>query len=194
MKITGNIKEYNKIMNLPKTKNEFPDKYYLKKELLEICRENDLPQNGSKENLINYICDFIENKEIVKIKSKPKKTSNHFIPERDKIIDINYSNNEVHREFFIKEIGVHFKYNVPFMNWMNENKEKKTYEEAIEVWNKILLEKKFGKKNKTGTQFEYNQYTRDFFENNSTLSREDCIKCWKYKKNKWENINTRKKI
>jgi hypothetical protein len=170
-------------MTLPKTKQEFLDKYYLKSELLEICKENNLPQNGSKENLVQYICDFIENKETVKIKSNPKKTSNHFIPESDKIIDVNYSNNEVHREFFVKEIGVRFKYNVPFMKWMNEKKGKKTYAEAIEIWNKILLEKKSGKKNKIGTQFEYNQYTRDFFENNPKLSREDCIKCWNYKKN-----------
>jgi hypothetical protein len=65
---------------------------------------------------------------------------------------------------------------------MNENKGKKTYQESIEIWNKILLDKKSGKKYKIGTQFEYNQYTRDFFENNPELSRKDCTKCWKYKK------------
>jgi hypothetical protein len=169
-------------MDLPKTKQEFLDTYYLKNELLEICKENNLPRNGSKENLIKYICDFIENKKITKIKTKINKTDNDFMPELDKIIDIHYSNNEIHRKFFTREIGEHFKYNVQFMNWMNKNKGKKTYKEAMEIWNKILLEKKLGKKNEIGTQFEYNQYTRDFFENNPKLSRKECIKCWKYKK------------
>jgi hypothetical protein len=172
----------SQLMDLPKTTQECLDKYYLKNELMEICKESNLPGNGSKENLVKYICDFIENKNVTKIKIKASKADNDFMPELDKIIDIHYSNNETHRKFFTKEIGGHFKYNVPFMNWMNENKGKRTYNEAIEIWKKISSEKKSGKKNKIGTQFEYNQYTRDFFENNLKLSREDCIKCWKYKK------------
>ena len=55
-------------MNLPKTKQEFLDIYYLKTELVAICKANDLPATGSKENLTQYICDFIENKKIIKIK------------------------------------------------------------------------------------------------------------------------------
>jgi hypothetical protein len=39
------------------------------------------------------------------------------------------------------------------------------------------LDKKSGKETIIGKQFEYNQYTRDFFENNPKLSKEDCIKC-----------------
>lgn len=169
-------------MDLPKTKQEFLDKYYLKTELTAICKANNLPATGSKENLVQYICDFIENKKIIKIKSEPKKKDNHFVPELDKIITANYSNDETHRLFFIKEIGTHFKYNVQFMNWMTENKGRKIYKEAIEIWHKTVSEKKSGKKNNIGAQFEYNQYTRDFFEDNPRLSREDCIKCWKYKK------------
>jgi hypothetical protein len=83
-------------MDLPKTKQEFLNKYYLKNELLEICKENNLPANGSKENLVKYICNFIENKPIIKIKNEPRKTKNSFIPSLEKIIDINYSNDEIH--------------------------------------------------------------------------------------------------
>jgi hypothetical protein len=44
------------------------------------------------------------------------------------------------------------------------------------------LEKKSGNKTIIGKQFEYNQYTRDFFANNPKANKEDCIKCWNYKK------------
>jgi hypothetical protein len=132
---------------------------------------------------LEYICSFIENKSISKIKIKQKNKSNAFEPSLEKTIDKNYRNNEIHRAFFIKTIGDNFKFNVTFMNWMEKNKGKKTYKDAVEMYSKILLDKKSGKKIKIGKQFEYNQYTRDFFENNPNLSREDCIKCWKYKKN-----------
>ena len=100
------------------------------------------------------------------------------------IIDKYYSNDENHRRFFISQIGESFKYNVRFMNWMNENKGKKTYQEAIKEWKRISEEKKKGYKTVVGNQFEYNQYTRNFFENNKGRTKEECIKCWNYKKSK----------
>ena len=151
-------------MNLPKTKEELYGKYYLKSDLITICKENSLPTTGSKENLLEYICCFIE-----------------------KTIDANYSNNEIHRAFFRNVIGENFKFNIQFMNWMEKNKGKGTYKIAVKEYAKILSDKKAGKKINIGKQFEYNQYTRDFFVDNPELSREDCIKCWNSKKNQIGN-------
>jgi hypothetical protein len=169
------------MIKLPKTKEELYNTYYLKEELVAICKKYNLPTSGYKEDLLQYISDFIENKPINKTPKKNKK-KNNFEPTLEKIIDENYSNNEIHRAFFKKIIGEKFKYNVPFCKWMNENKGMKTYQNAIEVYNKILLDKKAGKKFEIGKQFKYNQYTRDFFTNNPKLSKADCIRCWSYKK------------
>jgi hypothetical protein len=169
-------------MDLPKTKEELYGKYYLKNDLVNLCKTYELPTSGSKENLLKYICNFIENKSVEKIKSKQKIANKDFEPLLEKIIDTNYSNNEAHRAFFKNVIGENFKYNVQFMNWMEENKGKKTYQEAIKIYDTILLDKKNGKKTVIGKQFEYNQYTRDFFAENPKLSIADCIKCWNYKK------------
>ena len=177
------------IMDLPKTKKKLYGTYYLKNDLINLCKKYSLPTSGSKENLLEYICNFIENKSVKKIEMKQKIFNNGFEPLLEKMIDKNYSNNEIHRAFFKKTIGEHFKFNVQFMNWLEENKGKKTYKEAIKIYNKILLDKKNRKKTIIGKQFEYNQYTRDFFENNPKLSRKDCIKCWHYKKN---NIGSHK--
>jgi len=168
---------------LPKTKEELYNTYYLKKELVAICKICNLPTSGYKDNLLQYVSDFIENKPITKInKNTTRKKDNNFTPSLEKIIDENYSNNEVHRTFFKKIIGEQFKYNVPFCKWMRKNKGKKIYKDAIEMYDEILLEKKLRKKFEIGKQFKYNQYTRDFFEDNPQLSRTDCIKCWNYKK------------
>jgi hypothetical protein len=174
-------------MDLPKTKEELYGTYYLKNDLINLCKKHSLPASGSKENLLEYISDFIENKPIKKLTIKLKISNNEFEPLLKKIIDKNYSNNEIHRKFFKKAIGEHFKFNVQFMNWMEENKGRKTYKEAVKIYNKILLDRKNGKKTVIGKQFEYNQYTRDFFENNPKLNKEDCIKCWNYKKNQIGN-------
>ncbi len=58
----------------------------------------------------------------------------------------------------------------------------KTYKEAVKEWNRIFEEKKAGKKYTISSQFEYNQYTRDFFKDNPDMKRSDAITCWKYKK------------
>ena len=179
-------------MDLPKTKEELYGRYYLKNDLIKICKDNTLPTTGSKENLLKYICEFIEGKSVVKAKTKSKNLGKEFEPLLEKTIDDNYSNNEIHRRFFVKTIGKQSKFNVQFINWIKENKGKKRYKEAIEIYNKILLDKKYGKKTTIGKQFEYNQYTRDFFESNPNLNRDDCLKCWNYKKkqigsHKYEN-------
>ncbi|MDR1347126.1 MAG: SAP domain-containing protein [Prevotellaceae bacterium] len=166
-------------MKLPETKEKLYNTYFLKKDLAKLCRKYNLPTTGSKENLLENICNFIENKPVTKMKAK--KNSN-FVPSLDAMIDVNYRNNETHRAFFKSVIGEHFKFNVPFINWLNGNKGKETYREAIAIYNQIAKDKKAKKKFSIGKQFEYNQYTRDFFQDNKDLRKEDCIKCWNYKK------------
>ncbi len=171
-------------MILPSTAKEFLDRYWLKEELVKICKELSLPASGSKEYLLEHICCVIEKRPIAVKKREIKKRSTVQEIQPDMLIDANYSSDENHRRFFLSQIGSAFKYNVQFMNWMKEHKGVKTYAQAIAEWERISELKREGVKNPIGRQFEYNQYTRDFFEHNKGLSREDCRKCWEYKKKK----------
>ncbi|MGQ4005239.1 hypothetical protein QIW49_01970 [Francisellaceae bacterium CB300] len=79
------------------------------------------------------------------------------------------------------------------MKWVKLNN-KKTYQEAVDEWLRIELDKKLGKSYKIAPQFEYNQYIRDFFIANPNKKRADAITCWKYKKglpgkNSYESID-----
>lgn len=60
------------------------------------------------------------------------------------------------------------------MAWIRDNPEK-TIGDAIEKYEEL---KRCKSQRKIGSQFEYNQYTRDFFAENPTLTRKDCISCW----------------
>ncbi len=67
------------------------------------------------------------------------------------------------------------------MKWVKLNPEN-DYQKAVNEWLRIEADKKTGKRQKIAPQFEYNQYTRDFFTANPNKNRTDAIACWKYKK------------
>ena len=98
----------------------------------------------------------------------------------DSIIEEGFVCTETHRNYFKKEIGNRFSFNVPFQQWLKANAGK-TYADAVTAYHEILKEKK-AEKSSIGKQFEYNAYIRDFFADNAGKTLEDGIKCWKYKK------------
>lgn len=161
----------------------FIDYYWLKEELVKFCKDYKLPTSGSKEEITQRIYEYLKTGEILKPSKKyHSKSSSEIIPlTLDTLIPEGYKNDERHRAFFKKEIGGHFKFNVPFMNWMKSHAGK-TYSDAVNEWNSIYEEKKQGKKTKISSQFQYNQYTRDFYSANPDAKRDDVITCWKYKR------------
>jgi Domain of unknown function (DUF6434)/SAP domain-containing new25 len=161
----------------------FIEFYCLKEELFSFCQNYNLPKSGSKDELTQRIYEYLKTGKII---ATPKKKQNKmqtaiYTLSLEAKIPEGYKNDERHRAFFKSEIGEHFKFNVPFMNWMKKNPGK-TYRDAIIKWNSIFDEKKQGKKTEISSQFQYNQYTRDFFSANPEAKRDDAIKCWKYKK------------
>lgn len=158
----------------------FKSYYYLKEELLNFCRENNLPTSGGKVELTERIALYLDtgkvSEAIVKRKSK---TDIGVITEATEIeADITCS--EKHRAFFKEKIGNSFSFNVAFQKWLKANAGK-TYGDAVNAYYKIIEEKK---KSKTtiDKQFEYNTYIRDFFSDNKGKTLEEAIICWKYKK------------
>ncbi len=164
---------------------KFLDFYWLKEELFKFCRDNSIPGSGSKKELTQRVFHYLKTGEVVKpLKKETKiKADSNISLSIESIIPSGYKNDENHRAFFKSVIGENFKFNVAFMNWMKINSGK-NYQEAVDEWLRILKEKKAGKKPVIPKQFEYNQYTRDFFDANPKKSREDAITCWKHKKSR----------
>lgn len=168
--------ELNKDLDA-KTFREF---YYLKEELVDFCRENNLHVSGSKIELTERIAYFLETGKVLKTFVKRKVTANIDVITEDTKIEDNIICSEKHRAFFEEKIGKGFSFNVLFQKWLKNNAGK-TYREAIKAYYQILEEKKKGK-TIIDKQFEYNTYIRDFFEDNEGKSLEHAIICWKYKK------------
>lgn len=175
------------------TLENFHDFYWLKTELILFCRENRLSVTGGKKELERRIEKFLTtgercSQETKKSKTTCTKTSKISLNTR---LEESYKNDAVNRAFFQSVIGDRFKFNVVFMKWVKQNLSK-TYQDAVNEWLRIEKEKKSGKKYEISSQFEYNQYTRDFFKANPKRTRHEAIACWKYKKglpgsNKYED-------
>ncbi|HRX16065.1 MAG TPA: DUF6434 domain-containing protein [Spirochaetota bacterium] len=170
-------------LNKNSNADEFLDFYWLKEELVIFCKNQDLPSCGSKDELTARIHEYLRTgKVIIPVKNKSEAEQKTGAPPAlGSKIPAGYKNDEMHREFFKSVIGNHFKFNVAFMNWMKGN-HGKTYQDAVLEWNRIIDEKKQGKKTEISSQFQYNQYTRDFFNANPKAKRDEAVKCWKYKK------------
>ena len=156
----------------------FRSYYYLKSELVDFCRENNIPVSGGKIALTDRVAYFLATGKVLNnIKSKSRYTNTDNISE-DTIIGDNIVYSEKLRAFFEERIGKSFSFKIPFQRWLKNNPDK-TYGDAIEAYQQIIKEKK---KVSIDKQFEYNTYIRDFFNDNIGKALEDAIRCWKYKK------------
>ena len=169
------------VLNKELNVKTFKSFYYLKQELVDFCRENNLPVSGGKTELTERIAYFLDTGKVLKNFSARKKPSVEVGSlTEDTIIEENIVFSEKHRAFFVEKIGKSFSFNVSFQRWLKGNAGK-TYKDAIKAYCQILQDKKKGK-TEIGRQFEYNTYIRDFFEDNKGKNLQDAVTCWKYKK------------
>lgn len=170
----------------------FRQYYYLKEELVDFCRRNNLQATGSKSELSERIAVFLESGKRTRAEHKTRKTQSAGEIKPNNIIEENFVCSEKHRAFFKEQVGKSFSFNVAFQKWLKSNAGK-TYADAITAYHQILQEKKSAKgKGEIERQFEYNTYIRDFFAANKDKTLEQAIKCWKFKKsqkghNKYED-------
>lgn len=165
--------------------NDFKDFYWLKEELVDFCRRENLVTTGGKIEITRRIEEFLlSGKRIGSFKKQKAKSTFDWTKEvlsLNTIITDSYKNSVNVRAFFIENIGEHFKFNVRFMNWMKISCGK-TLKDAIEQWILIDSDRKTNKSPKViAPQFEYNTYIRDFLKDNHT-TREMAIKYWNVKK------------
>ena len=83
----------------------FRDFYYLKEELVDFCRKNNLPVSGGKIELTERIANFLDTGEITISKTVKKKVVTISNITLDTRIEENFICSEKHRAFFKENIG-----------------------------------------------------------------------------------------
>ena len=172
-------------LNILINAKEFSSYYWLKAELLSFCSAEGLPCSGSKNDLAQRIIHYLNTGEIKASQSEKPQSKfdwKNALLYRSTVITDNYTNGANVRAFFKREIGAHFKFNLPFIDWMKKNTGK-TLEDAIVELERIYKIKRDPKHSSTiAPQFEYNRYIRDFLKDNPNLRLNDAVKYWKIKR------------
>jgi len=164
---------------------DFKDFYWLKVELVDFCRENEIKSIGGKIEISNRIIEYLETGKIPKIKTqKQKKLPKPTHPiTKETIIGIEYRSYKEKKEFFQSVIGKQFHFTVHLLDYFKHNAGKKTYSDLINEWYKEQeLKKDTDFVKEIAPQFEYNTYIRDFLKDNSNKSKKDAIEYWKIKR------------
>lgn len=96
----------------------------------------------------------------------------------DTIITENHRCSQVVRAFLKSGIPK-FHFSTYIQNYFKENVGK-TYQDVVDAWYEEERKKDPSYKKQIGSQFEYNQFTRDYFAapKNKGKKREDAIKAW----------------
>ncbi|MBU8771638.1 DUF6434 domain-containing protein [Cytobacillus oceanisediminis] len=160
---------------------DFLSYYWLKEELQVFCRENRMSAAGSKKEITDRIAAFLQTGEINKPAKKKKSPSKDVLSELnlDTVITENHRSSQTVRAFF-KSVIPKFHFSTYIQNYFKENAGK-TYRDVVHAWYEEEERKKNPSyKKQIGSQFEYNQFTRDYFADpkNKGSNREEAIKAW----------------
>ncbi|MFJ7362924.1 DUF6434 domain-containing protein [Peribacillus frigoritolerans] len=176
----------------------FKDFYWLKEELQTFCRVNGISSTGSKIEISDRIETFLRTGEI-KNPIRKTKITRTVEPQvhlsLDTVITENHRCSQGVRAFF-KTVIPKFHFSTYIQNYFKSNVGK-TYRDAVDAWYEEEERKKDPTfKKRIAPQFEYNQFTSDFFADpkNQGKSRAEAMEAWnKIKKlpgsNKYEPIN-----
>jgi hypothetical protein len=115
----------------------FKDHYWLKKELANFCKENQLSAAGSKQEIEECIERFIRTgKQTVRELNKPigSRDSEKSLTRKTPVI--NYKSDAATRQFFVKHIGKRFHFNAYLRQFTDKKNitENLTYGDLVDGW------------------------------------------------------------
>ena len=165
---------------------EFNKWYWLKHELVAICKLMNLPIKGNKFELRDRIMNAIDHGEALRPTSPSKKTSSMnwakaTLSVETRITDtVSFGPN--FRRFMKSQIGDKFVCNAEFMAWVKSNVGA-SLADAIDHWHALEARKEnAGFRKEIAPSNMYNQYTRDFIDDNPGTTIKEARACWMVKK------------
>lgn len=160
--------------------------YWRKDELIEHARHLQLKTTAGKFVILERLAHFLDTGETTYPGDKRPKPTSRFDwhaakLEKSTIITDNYKNSQNVRRFFKKEADPNFKFSIAFMEWIETNVGK-TLGDACTAYGELQkMVKTAGFRTKIKSHNQFNQYTRDFLDDNPDLSTEDARRIWALK-------------
>ncbi|MFK7834955.1 MAG: DUF6434 domain-containing protein [Sulfitobacter sp.] len=161
--------------------------YWTKDELADECRRLGLKLAGGKFALLDRIAHFHDTGErAFPGDKKPKVTSKfdwHSAPlTPDTVITDSYKNSQNVRRFFKSHVRPHFKFNIAFMAWIKGNIGKTLADAVVEFKRQESEAAQPGFQTEIADHNQFNQYTRDFLDDNPQMGMKDVRHFWALKR------------
>ncbi|MEM1337604.1 MAG: DUF6434 domain-containing protein [Bacteroidota bacterium] len=165
---------------------EFNTWYWLKEEMVAICKAAGLPTNGRKFELRDRIMFALDNRGRLKPRVKIKKKSTFNWAKAtltlETVITDNISFGPNFRAFMKRQIGDKFSCHSDFMDWAKANTGK-TLAQAVEQWYALEARKEDPEfRRDIADNNMFNQYTRDFLNTYPHKTIKEARKYWLLKK------------
>ena len=168
--------------------DEFHRWYWLKTELVDICKRLGLPHTGRKFELRDRIIYALDHGGALKPEPQKRRADSRFNWAKeqltlDTVITDNVSFGPNFRTFMKQHIGKHFSCNRDFMDWVRSNIGN-TLRQAVEAYHHLEKRRDApGFETEIADSNMFNQYTRDFMKDNPNESLHRLRRCWLLKKN-----------
>ena len=160
--------------------------YWRKAELIEQARRLELKTTSGKFVILDRIAHFLDTGERhfpgdAKIKPASRFDWHREPLNRQTEITDSYKNTQNVRRFFKAAVGDDFKFNIAFMEWMRSNAGK-TLGDACDAYRAMKAsEQQPGYRTTIKDHNQFNQYTRDFLDDNPDLGMDDVRRIWALK-------------
>lgn len=157
--------------------------YWTKSDLMQFCKNHGLSIQGAKSDLIKKIEIYLTNGNrinYVPVKKQKEKDSLNQITKNTLVK--NYNNDAETRKFFVEHLGKKFKFNAYLRQFTNPSNIdlNMTYDDLVNGWISFEKSRKsLSKKNIIPSQFEYNQFIKDYFSNEKSATLKSAISAWK---------------
>jgi Domain of unknown function (DUF6434)/SAP domain-containing new25 len=164
---------------------EFRSWYYLKQELIAFAKIKGIPTAGGKFELADRVAAYFA-KGVVEHKARSRSDIGFDWAKETlspaTIITTSVSFGPNFRNYMKSVIGKKFVCNSDFMDWVRANADK-TLHDAAAAWSALEARKRDPAfKTKIRPHNQYNQFTRDFFDDNPWQTLAECRRLWKLKR------------
>ncbi len=161
--------------------------YWLKDELVDHAKACGVKTTGGKFTILDRIAHFLDTGEKTWPGDKKAKVTSKFDWHKEPlsaetVITDSYKNSQNVRRFFQENVDPKFKFNIEFMAWMKANTGKTLADAGDEYLAMRARENEAGFKSKIADHNQFNQYTRDFLEDNPDLGMTEVRKFWALKR------------
>ena len=160
--------------------------YWLKSELLTRAKGLGLRTSGGKFELLDRIAHYLDTGERDVRGAGPAKVVSSFDWHKAELTDAtlltdSYKNGQNVRRYFKSRLGDGFKFNIEFMAWLKANTGKTLADACDEYRAMKAREAAPGFRSDIAHHNQFNQYTRDFLDDNPEMGMAEVRKYWALK-------------